>query len=172
MVVAGKSFSLITNIDILGVDGPVLVVFGLVSPENIGVFSAWFGKLGEVVTTKDHLTWNRFVVGKVDTEHWLKIFVKVIIVLELGDEAWNSIMEWVIEIFLLGWGWSKTNEARSLKSTKIKSLNNSQERDIVDAVVFALGEADSVGGWVSEDGTSAILDDLSSLGIVMELLRF
>lgn len=149
-----------------------MVVFRLVSPNNIGIFSTLFGKLGEIVTTKDHLTWNSFVVGKVDTEHWLEIFVKVFVALELGDESWNTIMEWVIEVFLLGWGWSKTDEARSLKSAKIKGLDNSQERDVVDAVVFTLGEADSVGGWVSEDGTSSILNDLSSLSIVMELLRF
>jgi len=121
-----------------------LIVFGLVSPEDIRVFSSLLGELSKVIATKDHLTWNSFVIGKVDTEHWVEIFVEVLVVLELGDEAWYSTVEWVVKVFLLGRGWSKTNKSRSLQSAEISGLNDSQERDVVDAVIFALGEAESI----------------------------
>lgn len=81
-------------------------------------------------------------------------------------------MEWVVEVFLLGRGWSKTNKSRSLQSAEISGLNDSQERDVVDAVIFALGEAESISRWVTEDSTSSVLDDLTSFVVIMELCRF
>ena len=87
----GESF-ITPNLDILRFNSPVLIVFGLVSPEDIIFFSSLFGELTEVIATKDHLTWNRFIVGKVDTEHWLEIFVEVLVILKLGDKAWYTIV--------------------------------------------------------------------------------
>lgn len=42
----------------------------------------------------------------------------------------------------------------------------------MDAVIFALGEAESISRWVSKDSTSSVLDDLTSFVVVMELTRF
>lgn len=42
----------------------------------------------------------------------------------------------------------------------------------MDAVIFALGEAESISRWVSKDSTSSVLDDLTSFIVIMELLRF
>ena len=122
-----------------------MIVFGLVSPEDIIFFSSLFGELTEVIATEDHLTWDRFLVGKVDTEHWLEILVEVLVILKLGDKAWYTIVKWVVKVLLLGRRWGKTDESGSFQSAEISSLHDSQERDVVDAVIFALGEAESIG---------------------------
>ena len=162
----------ISNLDTLGSDCPVLIVFGLVGPEDIRFLSTLFGELGKIITTKDHLSWNSLLVRKVDTEHGLEIFIKVRIILKLGDKAWDTIMEWVVNVLLIGWGRSKTNKSRSFQSTKISGLHDSQERDVVDAVIFALGEAESICRGVTHDSASSVLNDLTSFLVIMELRRF
>lgn len=158
--------ALLSELYVVGVDGPVRLIGRLVGPHDLLSFLRVFL---EIIATEGDVTRALTIVGKVNTEDLIELGVEVLVCLELGDETGDTVVHWVLEVGTLSWRRRHADQTRSLQALQILTPDNCEEIELGHARVGVLAETALVFRRMSEDSSFTVLKHLTSFLIHLEV---
>lgn len=152
LAIIGKFIRTIVNAN--WIDCPVIGIVRLLEPEKRCIF---LRKLFKIVATEGNISRTFPVIGQVYAKYLIICIVVILVLLQLGYEPWDPILQWICQFWFLGGRRRQTYEPRALQALKVDSIDNRQKINRAHTRLFVATKTALIQRRMPCNGTFPIL---------------